>query len=130
MIQLRTLARLWLVALLSLLSAACATDGAVRLPTEAPHYQKTATFAAPIHTPVIGQFGAVSDPSATPILAAQLSPSPVTQLAALGTPAFTATFGAVVDSSPAPTVASPSPSPMPALGTPKPTSLFGAVVDP
>ncbi len=130
MIQLRTLARLWLVALLSLLSAACATDGAVRLPTEAPHYQKTATFAAPIHTPLIGQFGAVNDPSATPILAAQLSPSPVTQLAALGTPAFTATFGAVVDSSPAPPSASPSPSPAPALGTPKPTSPFGAVVDP
>ncbi|MFQ3536510.1 MAG: hypothetical protein SNJ58_11595 [Aggregatilineales bacterium] len=119
----------WLM-LLGLLMAACSPSGAARLPTEAPHYEKTATLAAPIHTPLIGQLGAVDDPSATPMLAAQRSPTPTKSIAQLVTPAFTATFGAVVDGSPLPPTATPSRPPMSSLGTPTATLPFGPVVDP
>jgi len=78
-------------------------------------------------TPLIGLLGAVNDPSATPILAAQRSPSPERPIAQIGAPAFTVTFGAVVDGLPQPPTRTPSPSP-PAEW--RGTLPFGAVVDP
>ncbi|PJF30734.1 MAG: hypothetical protein CUN51_07040 [Candidatus Thermofonsia Clade 1 bacterium] len=131
MIKHRVLTPFALLFLLSLLIAACSREPSERAPTEAPHYQKTATHATPIHTPIIGQLGAVDDPSATPILIQQATPSPTKRLAQLSTPAFTATFGAVVDGSPAPMTHTPTvlPPTLP-LGTPTATLPFGAVVDP
>lgn len=131
MIKHRVLTPFALLFLLSLLIAGCSREPLERAPTEAPHYGKTATHAAPIHTPIIGQLGAVDDPSATPILMHQATPSPTKRLAQLSTPPFTATFGAVVDGSPPPTIFAPTVLP-PTLppGTPTATLPFGAVVDP
>ncbi|MCS6870907.1 MAG: hypothetical protein NZ571_05565 [Anaerolineae bacterium] len=125
-----TILRFSLLVLLNLLVSACSTGQTERVPTEAPHYRKTAAHIAPVHTPLVGQLGAVHDPSATPIVIAQATPSPTKQVAQLGTPAFTVTFGAVVDSPPALPTATPSPLPTAVLGTPTATLPFGAVVDP
>jgi hypothetical protein len=127
MMNYRERLRFILLALLSALLAACAPYQAERVPTEAPYYAQTAPPAPSLSTPLIGQLGAVDDPSATPISAAQRSPSPEQPIAQLGTPAFTVTFGAVVDSSPQPPTRTPSP---PTATEVRSTLPFGAVVDP
>jgi hypothetical protein len=127
MMNYRERLRFILLALLSALLAACAPYQAERVPTEAPYYAQTAPPAPSLSTPLIGQLGAVDDPSATPISAAQRSPSPEQPIAQLGTHAFTVTFGAVVDSSPQPPTRTPSPPPATEARS---TLPFGAVVDP
>ncbi|MBO9310164.1 MAG: hypothetical protein J7551_10320, partial [Chloroflexi bacterium] len=100
-----------LLTLLSALIAACAPYRAERAPTEAPYHTQTLPLTLLPGTPLIGLLGAVNDPSATPILAAQRSPSPEQLFVQIGAPAFTVTFGAVVDGLPQPPTRTPSPSP-------------------
>jgi len=120
-----------LLALLGWLLAACAPNQAQREPTEAPHYGRTATLALPINTPLIGQLGAVDNPSAMPIARVQPTHTPLKPITRLGTPAFTVTFGAVIDSTTAPPSDTPEPVlPTVAPGTPTATLPFGPVVDP
>jgi hypothetical protein len=128
-------ARLLSLVLISLfaLSAACTPNLTERVPTEAPFYGRSTATLPPeiVNTPLVGQLGAVNDASATPMLAAQLSPSPATLIAQGGTPGSAATFGAVIDASPPPPTPTPSLiPPTPVQGSPTATSPFGAVVDP
>jgi hypothetical protein len=126
MMNYRDRLRCILVVLLSALSAACTPHQAERVPAEALHQTPTAPSALLINTPLIGLLGAVNDPSATPISAARHSPAPEQLFAQIGTPAFRATFGPVLDSSP-PLTRPPSSLPTSEMRS---TSPFGPVVDP